>query len=164
MNPRNGHSEESVPIEERKWNDIPAYRNFKGNAFESVVSKLVMKLVRHYDQGEREADGAVHWKSMGLKLRHAFHREGGHTFSDSDWLQHICKGSNKTRFQYCKNSADVPLCTRAIGHPGGNVIAPELMGHVSMPSRRKEFLFHRGCSFDVTSILRSGLYRWRKRK
>ena len=23
-----------------------------------------MKLVRHYDQEEREVDGAVHWKSM----------------------------------------------------------------------------------------------------
>ena len=36
-------------------------------------------------------------------------------------------------------------------------MAPELMGHVAIPYIWKEFLFHRGCSFDVTSILRSGL-------
>ena len=38
-----------------------------------------------------------------------------------------------------------------------NLIAPELMGHVAIPYTWKEFLFHRGCSYDVTSILKSGL-------
>ena len=50
------------------------------------------------------------------------------------------------------------LYVRAIqGHTGGNLTAPELMGHVAIPYKWKEFLFHRGCSFDVTSILTSGL-------
>ena len=31
------------------------------------------------------------------------------------------------------------------------------MGHVAVIYKWKEFWFHRGCSFDVTSILRSGL-------
>ena len=67
-------------------------------------------------------------------------------------------GSSKTRFQYCKNSRDVFLYIRAIqGHTGGNVTALELMGHVAIPYKWKEFLFHRGCSYDVTSILKSGL-------
>ena len=35
----------------------------------------------------------------------------GGAFSDSDRLQHIYKGSNKTRFQNCKNSQDV-RCSR----------------------------------------------------
>ena len=43
LNPRNDHSEESIPIEERKWKDILAKRNFKGNTFESAVSELVTK-------------------------------------------------------------------------------------------------------------------------
>ena len=125
---------------------------------EAEVSKLVVRLVRLYSQNERETDGAVHWKSMGPKLRQAFHKVGGHKFSDSDGFQHIYKGSNTTRFQYCKNSQYVLLYIRPIqGNTGGNVIAPELMGHVAIPTRWKEFLFHRGCSFDVTSILRSGL-------
>ena len=31
------------------------------------------------------------------------------------------------------------------------------MGDVAKPYQWKEFLFHRGCSYDVTSILKSGL-------
>ena len=143
----NDHCEETIPTEERKLYEILACRNFKRNTFEFAVSKVVMKLEGYYDPDERETDGAVHWKSLGPKLRFAFRKGGGCDFSDSDWLQHIYKGSNKTRFQHCKNSQDVRLYSRAVqGHIGGNVIAPELMGHVAVPFRWKEFLFHGGCS------------------
>ena len=37
------------------------------------------------------------------------------------------------------------------------MIALELMCHVAFPYGWKEFLFHLGCSYDVTSILKSGL-------
>ena len=135
-------------MEERKWNDILACQQLNGNTCEAEVTNLDKKLVRHYDQDERECDGAVHRKPIGPKLRHAFQKGGGCGFSDSDWRQHKHKGSNKTRFQCCKDSQDVLLYIRAIqGHTGGNVIALELMGHVAVPSRWKEFLFHRGCSF-----------------
>ena len=47
-------------------------------------------------------------------------------------------------------SVNFLLYIRAIqGHTGGNLIAPELMGHVAIPYKWKEILFHRGCSFDV---------------
>ena len=106
-----------------------------------------MRLVRHYDQDERETDGAVHWNSMGPKLRKAFHKAGGRKFSDSDCLQYIYEGSNKTRFQYCKNSQNVLLYIHAIqGHIGGDLMTPESMGDVAVPYTRKEFLLHRGCS------------------
>ena len=52
--------EDSIPLQEMKWDDSLANRNLRGNTFESAVSKLVMKLVRHHDQDERETDGAVH--------------------------------------------------------------------------------------------------------
>ena len=48
------------------------------------ISKLVMRLVRHYDQDERETDGAVHLNSMGPKLQKAFQKFGGREFSDPD--------------------------------------------------------------------------------
>ena len=56
---------------------------------------------------KRETDATVHWKSSGPKLRKAFQKVGRHKFSDSDWVQHIYKRSNKTRFQYCKNSKNI---------------------------------------------------------
>ena len=76
-------------------------------------------------------------------------------------LVHISKESmctkeaSKPSSSITKHSQHVLLKIRAIqGHTGGNVIAPELMGHVAIPFKWKEFLFHRGCSYDVTSILR----------
>ena len=63
--------------------------------------------MRHYDQDERETDGAV----QSPKLRKVFQKPGGQKFSDSDWLHYIYEGSNKTRFQCCKNSKNVLLYT-----------------------------------------------------
>ena len=62
------YSEEVFPKEERKWNNILAYEHFRGHAFEAELTKLVMRLVRRYEQDERETDGAVHWNSMIPKL------------------------------------------------------------------------------------------------
>ena len=50
------------------------------------------------------------------------------------------------------------LQIRAIqGHTGGKLIKPELLGHVAVPYNWKEFIFHKGSSFECTSILKSGL-------
>ena len=65
-----------------------------------------MRLVRHVDLQERESHGAVHWTSIGPKLRYAFLKDGGDTFSDNEWIQNIWKESSKTRFQNCKNSCN----------------------------------------------------------
>ena len=110
------HTENFIPIGERISNDSSAYDDVRGYTLECRISKRVMKLERHLDLKDQETDGAVHWKSMGPKLRHAFQKEGGYTFSDSQWLERIWKGSN----------------------------------------RWKEFLYHRGCSFNVNPILQTG--------
>ena len=36
------------------------------------------------------------------------------------------------------------------------MIAPELMRHVAIPSSWKKFVFHRGCSLNIKSILETG--------
>ena len=37
------------------------------------------------------------------------------------------------------------------------MIAPELMGHVPIPFNWKEFVFHRGCSFNLeTGLIKGG--------
>ena len=94
---------------------------------------------------------------MSSKLRDAFQTSGGQRCSDKDRLHHINEGS-KTRFQCCENFKSVLLYFRAIqGHTGGEMMAPELLGHVVISYEWKEFLFHRGCSYNVQSILKSGL-------
>ena len=84
-----------------------ACESFKGDSLSAEISKLVMRLVRRYDQDERATDGAVHWNSMNPILRKAFQKFGGQKFSDTDRLQHMYHGSNKMRFQYCMNCQHV---------------------------------------------------------
>ena len=74
------------------------------------------------------------------------------TFSDSDWLQRLYKGSNKTMFQ----NLQTPSFRAIQGHTCGNVIVRELMGHVAIPCKWKKCLFYRGCSC-VPLILESEL-------
>ena len=60
--------------------------------------------------------------------------EGEHSRTQIGFNTHIYEGSNKMRFQHCMNSKKSLLYIRAIqGNTGGNLIAPELMGHVAIP-------------------------------
>ena len=45
----------------------------------------------------RDIDGAVRWSSLCSKLRREFEKEGARTFTDSQWLGYIHRGSNKPR-------------------------------------------------------------------
>ena len=91
-------SEDHILIHEREWIDVT------NTTWESVSWNLFMRLVRRVDPQQRESDVAFHWTSMSSKLRHAFLKDGGDTFSDDEWIDHTWKRSSKTRFQYCKNS------------------------------------------------------------
>ena len=48
----------------------------KETLFQPKCQKSAMRLVRRCGQDEREIDCAVHWNSMGPKLRNAFHKLG----------------------------------------------------------------------------------------
>ena len=83
----------------------------------------------------------------------------------ADWLQYIYEGIGKTRFQYCTNSRGVLLNIRAIqGHTGGNLMEPELMGHVAIPYKWKEILVSSRMLLECHFNLQIGTHRWRKRK
>ena len=115
------------------------------------------KLVRHENSRERETDVASHWKFTSPKLRFKFRSDGGSNFTERDWINFIWKGSNKTIFQYCQNSCNKWLCIRAVrGHTGEEVFQLEILGHVRTPLNWKEFVFHQGCSSNVTFVLNGG--------
>ena len=59
---------------QRKWIDILANKWHQEDDLSTEISKLIMRLGRHYDQDARDVDGAVHWDSMGPRLRNAFLR------------------------------------------------------------------------------------------
>ena len=46
------------------------------------------------------------WRLISQKLRFAFLKYGGDTFTDRDWINLVWKGSKQTRFQYCQNSCE----------------------------------------------------------
>ena len=67
--------------------------------------------------------------------------------------------ATKPDFNVAQHSNNHLWYVRAIqGHPGGELIALELMNHVAIPLRWKEFLYHVGSSFTVNSISQAGLF------
>ena len=115
---------------------------------------------------KRETDGAVHWNSLGSKKyeKHFRKRVGENSRTPIDFNTFM-KEATRWGSQYCMNSKHFFLCTRATqGHTGGNLIAPELMGHIANPYKLKEFLFHRGCSLHVHFNPQIRTHRWRTRK
>ena len=92
----------------------------------------------------------------GPKLRKASHKAGGQHFSEIGFNTSM-KEATRRRSSIARIPKNILLYTRAIQvHTGGNLIALELTRHVAIPHKRKEFLFHRGCSHVVTSVFRSG--------
>ena len=69
------------PTTERKWKVIPANSSY-GGALPTAVSKMVTRMVRHYDQDERQSDAALHWDTIRPVLLKAFAKHGARDFSD----------------------------------------------------------------------------------
>ena len=66
---------------------------------------MVTKMLRHYDQEERQTDGSRHWDNIKPTLVRALAQEGAREFDDVCWLVLIHEGSNKMRMEYCKDSS-----------------------------------------------------------
>ena len=59
------------------------------------VSNLATKMLRHYDQDERQRDGWRHEDSMKPVLMKAFAQKGARYFDDGCWLRLIRDGRAK---------------------------------------------------------------------
>ena len=135
-----------IPLNEIKWKAIPANSSY-GGALSLLVSKMVTRMVHHYDQEEREPDGSYHWDTVRRVLLKAFGKHGAHNFTKRYWIQLIQEGSSKKSVEYCVDHRNSFNHLRAIqGHSGGIPIMPELMGYTSVPYNWKQYICHRGCS------------------
>ena len=133
-----------IPKEDSIWTAVPGCQKCKWHSFETRISKCVTKKVRHHDQDEREADGAMHWDV-------------------EDWLHCLDLGSFKTRFEICKDENGEMRKIRAIQvHSGGMIISPRLMNYVMIPYNWKRFIYHVGRARDQHSIAEVGLVGRRK--
>ena len=150
-------SEQVLPIEERKWNDIPACRQFRGHTFEAEVSKLATRLGRRYDQDEKETDGAVQWNSMGPKLQKASHRDGGQNSRTQIGFNTFLKEATRWGSSIFTSSRGVLWCIGAVK----DTHWWESDSAWVCGSRRNSAQMERmpwRCSYDATSILKSGLF------
>ena len=150
-------TQRTIHTKERKWKVIPAHSS-DGGALSTQVSKMVTRMVRHYNQDKRQSDGSLHWDTMRSVLLKAIAKHEARDFSDKYWLYFIHQGSSKVRIECCEDSKKSLAYFRAIqGHSGGTPLDPELMGYIRIPYNLNEFFFHRGCSFSIQFILENGL-------
>ena len=104
----------------------------------------------------READGATHWRWIRQKLK--FTHEARKRHPSLTEIGSIISGRAAARHDFSIAKIIVSLyCTfEFFEDTGRNLIEPKLMGHVAIPSKWKQFLFHRGSSFNLKSILEAG--------
>ena len=145
------------PLRERKWIDVNPAR-FRQVCY--VVSKAMIRLLRHDQFVRREDDGAVRFDDiLGEFKKNKFN--GALQWSIGVWISILAKGGGpKKRFQYClkPNSFRNFLYFRAIqGHSGGNIIDPELQDNVLLPEGFAEYVYHVRNVSEMHSIMRSGL-------
>ena len=144
--------------EDRIWTIIPGCQHCTRNSFETRISKCVTNLVRHHDQDEREADGAMHWDVILPVLKGRFKKQLVKEFTDEDWHHCLHLGSFKTRFENLENEHGELMYIRAIqGHSEGMIISPRLMNYLLIPDKLKRFINHVGRARDQYSIAEVGL-------
>ena len=67
-------------------------------------------------------------------------------------------GGVKRRFQYCTDDSGTIVYFRALpGHSGRNLIDLSLQDNVVIPSNFFQHIYHIGCTFNLHSIINSGL-------
>ena len=72
-----------------KWKTIPRYPGFLGWSLSSSISRMVSKLVRHFDQDERQTEEPYIWDAIKSELEKGFKDQGAEKFSESQWLDHV---------------------------------------------------------------------------
>ena len=143
----------------KEWKVIPA-NSSDGGALPTAVSKMVTRMVRHYDQDERQSDAALHWDTIRPLLLKAFAKHGARDFSEKNIGFDLFVKEAARRGSSTVRIPKIPWLTYEQliqGHSRGLTIDPELMEHIPIPYNWKEFIFHWGCSFSIQSVLENGL-------
>ena len=121
------------------------------------VSKKVIHLLRHFQQVQREEDGAVHFWRIKENLQKQFPQIPH--WSDNRWKACLAAGGEaKRRYQYCTDDQGIIVYLRALqGHSGRNLIDPSLQDNVVIQSGFFQHIYHIGCAFNLHSIINNGL-------
>ena len=144
----------TIPMNERKWIDIePAESSL--SAYE--VSKKVVNLLRHCQTIQRVDDGAVQFWRIKFYLRNQFPQN--QYWSDDRWKACLAAGGgSKRRYQYYIDISGTIVYLRALqGHSGRSLIDPSLQDNVTIQCGLFQHIYHKGCAFNLHSIINNGL-------
>ena len=127
------YTKEIILVRESKWNDIPACQSFNGDSLHGILIKMKENLTALFI-------GILWVQNCGKQFR-----------SQEDELSRIRIGFDTSMKEVTRWGSSIAsvlkhslLYIRASqGRTGGNMIAPDLMGHVGIPYTWKELLFHR---------------------
>ena len=128
----------------------------KNPPFRRLLTLENSTIILRHEGYLREDDGAIEWEKW-LPVVHREHPEV-QNWTKQMWIDHLEKGSNEKRFQYCLESSGNILNMRAIqGHSRGNNVDPSLQDNVEIQYNWMEYIYHVGSSHYCNSILQSGL-------
>ena len=107
-----------VPIDQRKWKDIPAVDYVDLGSLSFSVPKTMTRILRHRGL-HRVTDGAMGWDIWLHVSCRDF--ENAPRRTNFEWLSNLHKRTDKKRFQHCLNSDGFFHNMRAIhGRSVGN--------------------------------------------
>ena len=135
-----------IPRGEPKWITIDANPSPR-SGLPAKVSKMVTKMVRHYDQDEREEDGSYRWETVRSVLLRELAQESAKYFSDNYWIPLIQQGSSKRRIDYYLDKKSLCYLRAIQGHSGGIAIRPGMMEYTLIPHNWKEDILDRRISW-----------------
>ena len=116
-----------------------------------------MYLLRYSQHVHRGEDGAVHFWRKKENLQNQF-PQSIHWFDDRWKACFAAGGGVKRRVQYCTDDSGTIVSFRALQrHSRRNLIDPSLQDNVVIPSNFFQHIYHVGCSFNLHSIINSGL-------
>ena len=144
----------TIPIHERRWIDIEPS---KQDLASYDLSKKVINLLRFNQTLQREEDRAIEFCKIKFHLRN--HHSQIQNWSDYRWKACLASGGrSKRRYQYCSRNSGTILYFRALqGHSGNNLIDPTLQDNVLIGIGIFPYIYHVGCTFNLHSIINSGL-------
>ena len=144
----------TIPIHQRRWIDTEPS---KQDLASYDLSKKVINLLRHNQTLQREEDGAVEFCKIKFHLRN--HHSQIQNWSDDRWKACLAAGGgSKRRYQYCSDNFGTIVYLRALqGHSGSSLIDPTLQDNVLIGTGIFPYIYHVGCTFNLHSIINSGL-------
>ena len=152
------YTQRTIPTTNRKWKVVPVNSSY-WRALWIAVSKMVTRMVRHYDQDERQSDGSLHFGR---------HKAGTAESVRKTWSTRFLRWTMASTYSWRKaarpdsSTARIPkipwLTFEQFKDTWWNTIWPWTDGVHSNSLQLERVYLSQGCSFSIIqSFLENGL-------